>query len=426
MSEKNELPLRQMDRRGFLGFLAALLGEAVILATPGSSLLPRNPEKNSQSKEIAVLDFFDMSEALFAQFANDFPPDFSIESAWESMGVSDHQTEQGLRQALIPNGDTDVARAFFLGVLLWHYKDHGVQVGSVIQKTRADLFSHSQDPRAICEKSIVTTVELGDITFDELGNPRVEITINWEKVAEIVGSLDADVVNMSFEPGTMMIEYQQHIEVPLNPEMGSQFPYERNGKYFDYKGAQISEEEYQEIMNLINARTTDTPPTRRGVRYIDAYHPDRADNIFDLVNIAHRFPNKIFVAAGGNVTYFNGIQFPDISEPRKLLEQRGLWPKNLLVVGYEYNESGFVGPSSRGGVDVFVPYEVFQQLDVQPASSFATPVVSEIVAKLLEQVGDQWRSEFFEQFVVTKDVGGGVYPIIDLDLVKEELMKSDN
>lgn len=52
-----------------------------------------------------------------------------------------------------------------------------------------------------------------------------------------------------------------------------------------------------------------------------------------MAKVAATFPDKFFVVAGGNPSYYEGLGIPDIREAREQLENEGLWPDNILVVG---------------------------------------------------------------------------------------------
>lgn len=58
------------------------------------------------------------------------------------------------------------------------------------------------------------------------------------------------------------------------------------------------------------------------------------------------------------------------------------WPDDLIIVGFQGVESGLVGPASHGA-DIYVSYRNLEELGFSPASSYATPVVTEIVRRLI-------------------------------------------
>lgn len=126
-------------------------------------------------------------------------------------------------------------------------------------------------------------------------------------------------------------------------------------------------------------------PSDRDVVFLDGYAGEKTyDNLRKLAQIVRKHPEKIFITAGGNPTYLNGLRIPDIREARSMLEKQGLWPDNLLVVGFQARESGFVGQASYGA-DVYVSDEDLEKLGFSGASSYATPVVSEITRQLISK-----------------------------------------
>mgnify|MGYP005860143645 CR=1 FL=1 len=76
-------------------------------------------------------------------------------------------------------------------------------------------------------------------------------------------------------------------------------------------------------------------PKDRDVRFLDGYAGDKTyRNLQKLTEVARKHPEKMFVAAGGNPTYLQDLKIPDIREVRAELERQGLWPENLIIVGF--------------------------------------------------------------------------------------------
>jgi len=196
--------------------------------------------------------------------------------------------------------------------------------------------------------------------------------------------------------------------------------------YFkDYKGNDITEEEYKEIeRKMSETEIVLLDPNERDVRFLDGYAGDKTyQNLRELTEVARRHPEKIFIAAGGNPTYLEGLKIPDIREARAKLEEQGLWPENLIIVGLQARESGFVGQASYGA-DIYVADEDLENLGFFGASSYATAVVTEIIRSLVNK-GMKTHKQVKESLIaltqaaVTYEGSEKVYyPLLDFEKVK--------
>ena len=132
------------------------------------------------------------------------------------------------------------------------------------------------------------------------------------------------------------------------------------------------------------------------------------------------------MAAGGNPFYLDGIQYPDIREARKAISEKGLWPSNLIVVGFEANESGQKVPASLGA-DIYVSLEDLKSLGFSGASSYATPVITEIIRQIEKvcKVDESGKKILFERMALDKEITDGIttieYKLLDLPAVKAYL-----
>ena len=199
--------------------------------------------------------------------------------------------------------------------------------------------------------------------------------------------------------------------------------------YKDQDGNIISKEEYNEVLKKKNERIIfKLKPIDRTVIYEDGYAgKDTLKNLSEMAELARKHPDKIFIAAGGNPTDLGGETIiPDVREARLKLESWGLWPSNLIIVGFVTNIYGFNLLASYGA-DIYVSSIDLKNLDIQSASSFATPFITEIVrsiikkgAKNLEQTKEQLMSltipsEMWRGSEVIK------YQLLDLEKVVKSL-----
>ena len=137
----------------------------------------------------------------------------------------------------------------------------------------------------------------------------------------------------------------------------------------------------------------------------------------------------MFVAAGGNPTYLKGLKIPDIRDARAKLEEQGLWPENLIIVGFQARESGFVGQASYGA-DIYVADKDLEELGFSGASSYATPVVTEITRRVVyagSKTHKQAREGLMALTQAAETYEGSekvYYPLLDLGKVKNSFASS--
>src|SRR4030042_1775334 len=176
---------------------------------------------------------------------------------------------------------------------------------------------------------------------------------------------------MSFELGTVSFAYTLYDEKGKYPELKDRIPSKIGVSdsltYKDYQGNYITEEEYNALMKKIEEKV---PVLRdsanRDFGLMDGYAGENTtENIGKLVRIAKKFPNRVFVAAGGNPTDMGGdVKIPDISGIRAELESKGEWPENLIIVGFEGTYLGQVSNASLGA-DVYVSYQDFDRFGLR-------------------------------------------------------------
>jgi hypothetical protein len=114
---------------------------------------------------------------------------------------------------------------------------------------------------------------------------------------------------------------------------------------------------------------------------------------------------------------------PDIREARAQLEKEGLWPGNLIIVGFQASKFGFVGQASYGA-DIYVADKDLEELGFSGASSYATPVVTEIIRRLVNKglkTHEQIREGLMALTQMVEFWEGSKknqYPLLDLEKAK--------
>ena len=438
MGDKNsEIPNigHKISRRDFLklggataagaaiGYVAWRLG--IKLETSG---LPETELKPS----VRVLDFFDIDQAKDKYLQDNFPSNFSEENSWQEMGVSDPSTREGLLKA-VPKDESQV-KLLMMALFQQRYQNHGKDVVAVMEKV-SGLVNPDKKTVIPTRSSITGAVEFGRLEYDEIGNPTIHVTLSSDVVDRLVSETPESVVNMSFELDDFSLTYSLYDRKLKYPEMGRQGPSKITvgGKtsYRDYQGNDITEEEYNEISRKMNETEIELlNPSERDVRFIDGYAGDKTyQNLQKLTEIARKNPEKMFVAAGGNPTYLKGLKIPDIRDARAKLEEQGLWPENLIIVGFQARESGFVGQASYGA-DIYVADKDLEELGFSGASSYATPVVTEITRRVVyagSKTHKQAREGLMALTQAAETYEGSekvYYPLLDLGKVKNSFASS--
>jgi hypothetical protein len=373
---------KQLSRRDFLKLAAAGAATAAVL----TSDIPLSPEYELSPTSM-VLDFFDVEKAQERFIKENFPEDFDAGETFKDMGVTDPNTREGLRQA-VPTTE-DQAKLFMMKAFEVIYKEHGNDVVRVMNNTRDYLGAKNNGNKDVEKQSVVDAVTLGELEFDGLGNPTLHRSIDPEKVNDLLEKTEESLINMSLELGDGVMTYELYEEKMKYPDLGRQMPYTRgdgeNMKYYDYMGNEIHSDEYNAVLKKSNERVKQLlDPEDRTIVSVDGYAGDQTENnLRMLVDICRKHPDKMFFAAGGNPSYLKGIIVPDIREARRKIESEGLWPENLLIVGYHTKIDGVEVPASYGD-DIYVKDEDLSTLKFYGASSWATPVIHRISQQLVE------------------------------------------
>ena len=379
-----------------------------------------------------MLDFFDLNKVKEKYLHDNFPSDFSEEKSWQEMGVIDPSTREGLFKA-VPK-DENQAKLLMMMLFKQQYQNHGKNVVSVVEKI-AGLMNPNQAATSPNHASIASAIEFGKLKYDELGNPTIHATLSPDVVDRLISESSESVINMSFELGEFSLTYSLYDGKLKYPEMARQGPSKitvgEKTSYRDYQGNEITEEEYEEIsMRMDETEIVLLNSNERDAKFLDGYAGDKTyQNLQKLTEVARKHPDKMFVAAGGNPTYLKGLKMPDIRDARAKLEKQGQWPENLIIVGFQARESGFVGRASYGA-DIYVTDKDLAELGFSGASSYATPVVTEIARQLIargSKTHKQAKESLMQLTQVAESWEGSEkveYRLLDLNKAKNSLASS--
>lgn len=350
-------------------------------------------EKSELISPPLILDVF-LTEELKRQFiAKHFGPDFPEEALMEKLGIAGKENYDGfasLVQKVKPKNEKELA-FLMLKVMEESYRNHGK---NVIEARKAVAFFLGAADELPSSVPILEAIEIEDrITEDELKNPVIWVRIKKEALEKAIAESDSEIVNLSFELGRFGVTYQinklgmteEGEEIYHNLSVshvyvvtGDRTPITTNN--FFYKKEPITFEEYQELEEKTKPVIQPCPPR---FLFNDGYTGEiTEDNLRELVDLARKFPEKTFFAAGGNLT---GNRLPDIRTARKKLEEEELWPDNLIIIGAQTDyRPNNVTEYSLGtiGADIYLDKRSFSALGKDKASSFATPVIAEAYYQL--------------------------------------------
>ncbi len=358
------------------------------------------PPEEQDKYSVAILDIFDSKDIRFGRY-----------ESIEERTVEPKSLEE--LKEIVPESE-DKEASILLSALRLRYGDHGRMVREVHEKTDDVLnknFVEGSRGIDVREKSIGSAVRVDGLEHDELGNPTLVISVSPEAVSKAVDEVPGKIINLSFELGRILTKYVLNEDRKVNEMMDIgtvSCRYVRDGvehkstNYFVYskdnpnEKTSISEEEYKEIQarNDESETVLIENPEERQFAFIDAYAVDEEttyDNLKSLVEVAGEHPDKLFVAAGGNPEYIKnqGLVVPDLTSARQRLEQQGLWPNNLIMVGVWGVESGYQLAFSKG-CDIYVPYlGMLDEFTSVQASSYATALVSNLAA----ETGLTWENK---------------------------------
>lgn len=429
MTEGEEKPPTPISKRSALKLAGVVAGTGALawaasrlgMRLPGSEAIA-SPEKELKPS-VFVPDVFDLEE-FRNNVIKQFPEGFSETQELQEMGVSDSESMAGLQNA-VPK-DENQTRLFMLKALEFQYKDHGKNVIEVMRQT-ADFLKPGQKFTDPSQTSIATAVQLEEIQTDALGNPTARLTLSEKIFDGMISQTDASVINMSFELGSNSITYTLYEQKSKYPEI--EFPSKStiNGitTYRDHEGNYITEEVYNEISaKKRESEVVQIEPHYRDIDYVDGYYGESTyDNLLKLAQIAKKYPEKMFVAAGGNPTLLNGRRWPDIREARAKLEAEGLWKDNIIIVGFLGMDSGVEGLASYGA-DVYVSHEDLERFGFSQASSYATPVITEVIRQLIVKglnTHKKVRAGLMQMTEINTDSEIKEYKLLNLDNAKKVL-----
>lgn len=400
-SENNKIPnpSRRTFLRGVAGIGAAMVLNSVVASegqnpptndesvqsqTPISEI-PATEEIAEQEKNSVplILDIFNAQsfydKIIQEKYSNN---GVDVEGIVEKFGITESWSLNDFK-AVLPENKEESA-ILLLIALRNHYAPHGKDVDAA--RTNTSRFLNTPEVQAI-HTGIEEMSALDSVEMDEFGNPTVWLRANPEVIDQLLAQSDETVVNMSFQMGKVGIKYKLYTEIKANPDV--KYPNKRERKvgdnititYFDGDNNEISKEKYDELLLQASEKKVvlAEDPSDRDLLIQDGYIKERAyDNLKLMAELAAKHPDKILMVAAGNPT--DGL--PDLRDARAKLSEEGLWPSNLFTIGFVVEQQGYMAPVEHGA-DFYVWYKDINLItDKNSASSYATPMVTEVVRHL--------------------------------------------
>lgn len=405
----NNLNSRRISRREFLKFTGVLAATAGLTQFLGGDTL-RSLELEKEPS-VLELDIYDTELLGRLLIKDNFPEGFSVEETFKKMGVTDPNSLEGL-QAAEPETEEEY-KLLMVKLLELKFKDHGKNVSEVGKKT-AELISRKTDSTQTTQISIIEAIEINGISYDELGNPIMSYSISPDKVNNLLKSSPANLVNMSFQPGQNEIKFVMYTKNQDFPTMEQSYMTVNGNEtpvgeptYYDKERNIISKEKYEGLLiEVENNPKVLLESKERYIDYVDGYFSEHTQgNVEALIDIAVSNPDKVFIAAGGNPTEMDEI--PDITLVRMQFEEKNLWPKNLIVVGYEYISDWVRMPASFGS-DIYIDGDFIEdQIGYTESSSYATRIATEAVRQRVKTGRDfpQRVKDFLGKSSLDRQVG---------------------
>ncbi|GIW62797.1 MAG: hypothetical protein KatS3mg090_0623 [Patescibacteria group bacterium] len=245
--------------------------------------------------------------------------------------------------------DPDMAYRVLEDLLILIYADHGSMVST--------LFSKISSSNCLFTEDLKQAVSSLSYSYRVDGNKRelfISLDLDPQVIIDILNKeiyANVKVVNFSFQVGHLQFKVVESI---------------------DDKG------ESRVVFSPV-------PP-------YDENNLKGKENLLSLVKIAHSVPEKLIIAASGNL----GDNFYNI---KRDLQESNQWPDNLLIVT---DLPDFVNPEIEAGADIAVAVSSF---GAPSSSSFATVIVSAIVDVLFANNPDLSFEEIIK--LLKQDLSSG-------------------
>lgn len=451
----NPLITHKTDRRGFLdltGKITASLVTAAALGSPPSAPFeaPRMGTEPTQQEAAEVIkpkekrlvfDFFDLS-IIDKQIEQHIPPDRgTLQDILKTMGIDDPTSEASLKKAR-PKNEAEEKLVLLL-LLKNRYQEHGKTVVDIGRKVSEDLREFGIEYQEPETADASGALQIKELSHDEKGNPTLNLFLSDHTVKDTLEQTDARDVGMSLEMGDFSLLFEMYDSELADPDaIFKPKPYaaektvtNSQGKeititiYRDAQGKEIAtKEEFDKALAEAEAKANTRKqvplePKDRRVLIEDGYLREKAyENLSRMVDLAEQFPDKTFVVAGGNPREENLTTRPDIRDARtRLLAERKKWPNNLIIVGAKIQRKGEDYALSLG-CDIYVDENYLQQFDLPPASSYATPVIRELVSIFADK--DFSQDKIHAALKMSSDkinTPDGLINVLDMDKIKTSL-----
>ncbi len=437
-----ELPL--VSRRNFLKGL---------LSTAVAPIVPKAKELQTFNRVVGALRSGETESirkplAVFVDFANTDPAPLLERVLGSSEVLTQLQPDSDFykrnwSETYLRSSDPEIVRAVMLIELFKEKKGHADMVSGAYEDFVRSQGGSVDNPMIL---PIIDAIDIDFITNVEqnpLNNPMADLIINERKVGDILDSFfqehpEQKIVNFSAQIGKMERMYglrslkdlyiatdlEDTNLLALDPtetwnggmtnHEGKVWPYildaddnkvflelvtedEYDARNADYHQTSISEFRSSGHSDGAIENTTYDETT------IEAYNAVFArENLIRLSELCNRFPDKLFITAGGN----ENDRFFEI---RERLEHEGVWPKNLIIVGAQNPVVGI----QADGCDIYIKATDYKTDRSLLSASESTAMISGAVDDFLQSdlnnprlSPEQIRQTFFEQYTLTDEYHG--------------------
>jgi len=349
-------------------------------------------KESVQEKQTLLIDFFgNLDRELNILTSNEFGEENSYAKLTQKLDIADAVEAVDLR-GIMPSNKAEAA-ALMLKSLQLHYGNHGEQVEKVLQQAGADFGVQSSYVRSDMSQAIDgLSIEETDLGY------RLVLHVSPEEVIKIIRGSDADIVSMSmivedFTADLIIRQYAgKYPDLPLvqtrsvtveGIEQTTFYIEEINNG--EIKRKNITPEEAAEIeAKSKEVVAVDMDPSDYQIIELGDYKdPDTAYSNLKALNRVVSETGKIIVAAAGNP---HEGKIPDLRKAkRKLQDEEGMSPA-LFTVGVEGPIYEHMHDVYALGADFYIKREDIEKKgEVNPGSSYATPIVEQMISKIISK-----------------------------------------
>lgn len=433
-----------MTRRSFLQGTAAALGFTLLNRRGIKTLegltqpVPENQEREKR-EDVLIIDF----------------PAETLETVGQNLGSLSSDERELVEQVLDEK------------------RDHAGLVSKTYEQIYREIGGTGSLPEVVSARDAVKWQNLTSSPDNPLKNPKFGMELDEIALGNIIQNRPEKIINLSSQVGLATRERVLHAPRDINYEIitddeGKTFWAITEGNeieghqalqgvgfvpFYVKDGQRVnaevlgSEEAFNErnigfkeksIQEYVENGTSPGIVEAMHTETIEAYNDKLArENLDRLVKLCERFPDRLFVAAGGNEGNFF---FQARKELTERYEREGKkWPENLVLVGVRQTNPRDLNNVEADGCDIYLDKDDYQQINGGGylSSSEATPIVAAVAEAIARKynltdpksIKEKLLSDEFsvaDHYVGKRtegEEGDREYPSRDCRLLKPDLYK---